>query len=84
MLRTSKFGLVGSGMLAALIACGGTALAAGTSTVPGNVAGWVKNAKLKSAAPAGTAVSVSVNLALKNVAGLKTLVADVSNPTGSA
>jgi subtilase family serine protease len=69
-------------MLAAAMACAGTAIAAGTSTVPGNVAGWVKSAKLQGAAPAGTSVTISVNMALTNLAGLKTLVAQVSNNKG--
>jgi subtilase family serine protease len=57
-------------------------MAAGTATVSGNVAGWVKNATLKSSASAETSVTVSVNMTLKNVAGLKSFVAEVSNPNG--
>lgn len=68
--------------MSAAIACAGTAIAAGTSTVSGNVAGWVKNATLKSSASATTTVTVSVNMALKNLAGLKSFVAEVSNPQG--
>jgi subtilase family serine protease len=68
--------------LSAAIACGGTAIAAGTTTVSGNVAGWVKNATLKSSASASTSVTISVNMALKNLAGLKSFVAEVSNPNG--
>ena len=80
MLGKSKSRLIWSGILAGAIACAGTALAAGTATVSGNVAGWVKNATLKSSAPASTTVTISVNLALKNLAGLKSFVAEVSNP----
>jgi subtilase family serine protease len=68
--------------MAAAIAGAGGAVAAGTTTVSGNVAGWVKSATLKSSASASTSVTISVNLALKNVAGLKSLVAEVSNPQG--
>jgi subtilase family serine protease len=68
--------------LAAAIACAGTALAAGTATVPGNVAGWLKNATLKSEATSTVSVTISVNLALKDLSGLKSFVAEVSNPTG--
>jgi subtilase family serine protease len=82
VLRKSKSRLIWSGVLAAAIAGTGTAIAAGTTTVSGNVAGWVKNATLKSSASATTSVTVSVNMALKNVAGLKSFVAEVSNPNG--
>jgi subtilase family serine protease len=57
-------------------------MAAGTTTVAGNVAGWVKNATLKSSAPASTTTTISVNLALKNIAGLKSFVEEVSKPNG--
>jgi subtilase family serine protease len=57
-------------------------MAAGTTTVSGNVAGWVKNATLKSSAPASSSTTISVNLALKNLAGLKSFVEEVSDPKG--
>jgi subtilase family serine protease len=82
VLRKSKSRLIWSGVLAAAIACGGTASAAGTTTVTGNVAGWVKNATLKGSAPAATTITVSVNMALNNLAGLKSFVTEVSNPKG--
>ena len=82
MLGKSKSRLIWSGVLAGAIGCAGTALAAGTTTVSGNVAGWVKNATLKGSAPASTTVTISVDLALKNLAGLKSFVAEVSNPSG--
>ncbi len=82
MLGKSKSRLIWSGVLAAAIACAGTAVAAGTATVSGNVAGWVKNATLKSSASASATVTISVNLALNNLAGLKSFVAEVSNPAG--
>ena len=80
MFGKSKSRLIWSGILAGAMACAGTALAAGTATVSGNVAAWVKNATLKSSAPASTTVTISVNLALKNRAALKSFVAEVSNP----
>ena len=83
MLHTSISRLIGCGVLAAAMSCAGTALAAGSTTVSGNVAGWVKNAKLRGAASAGTTVTIAVDMALTNVAGLKTLVAQVSNPKSS-
>jgi subtilase family serine protease len=68
--------------MTAAVACAGTAIAAGTSTVPGNVAGWIKSATLKSSAAAATTITVSVNMTLKNLAGLKSFVAEVSDPKG--
>ena len=82
MFGKSKSRLIWSGIVAAAIACAGTAVAAGTATVSGNVAGWVKNATLKSSASAATTVTISVDLALSNLAGLKSFVAEVSNPSG--
>ena len=48
----------------------------------GNVAGWVKNATLKGPASATTSVTIAVHMALKNLAALKSFVAEVSNPKG--
>jgi subtilase family serine protease len=66
-----------SGLLAAAIACTAGVAAAG----PSNVAGWVKNAAKVGSAPANRSVTIAVHLALKNTAGLKTLVTEVSSPT---
>lgn len=67
--------------MAAAIACAATvATAASASTVPGNVAGWVKNAKLVGAATANKSVTIAVHLALTNTAGLKKLATEVSDP----
>ena len=77
-----KTRLILGGLMAAAVACTATmASAAGTSTAPGNVAGWVKSATMIGAAPASQSVNVAVHLALQNTANLKTLVAEVSSPT---
>ena len=65
---------------AAFVCAAGTASAAGTTTVGGNVAGWVKSAKLMGAASASTSVNIAVHLSVKNAAGLKALAAEVSDP----
>lgn len=68
-------------MIAAAMLCAGTtAMAAGTTTLAGNVAGWVKSAKAMTAASASTSVTISVNMALTDVAGLKALAMRVSDP----
>jgi len=67
--------------LAATIAS--TAGAAGTTTVTGNVAAWVKGAAKIGTATSNTSVTIAVDLTLRNVAGLKTLVAQVSSPKSS-
>lgn len=64
--------------MSAAFAC--AAMAAGNSTVAGNVASWVKSAKLMGSASAGTSVTIAVHLSVTNLAGLKSLVAEVSNP----
>jgi subtilase family serine protease len=78
VMKHSGFRIIMGGLLSAAFAC--TALAAETSTVAGNVAGWVKNAKLMSSASAGTSVMIAVHMSVRNPAGLKSLVAEVSNP----
>jgi subtilase family serine protease len=72
------------GLLAAAVACAaGVATAAGTTTVPGNVAGWVKSAQKTGSASSSTQVTIAVHMALKNTAGLKKLVDQVSSPKSS-
>ena len=66
------------GLVSAAFAC--AAMAADTSTVSGNVASWVKSAKLMGSASAGTSVTIAVHMSVTNLAGLKALVAEVSNP----
>ncbi len=81
MLKKPK--LIIGGLMAAAIACGVTlASAAGTTTTaPGNVAGWVKNATMTGPAPAARSVTIAVHLGLANAAALKTLAQNVSNPS---
>jgi subtilase family serine protease len=79
-----KTRLVLGGLMAGALACAVTmASAAGTpsSSASGHVAGWVKNAAMVGPAPANRSVSIAVHLELKNAAGLKTFVAEVSSPT---
>ena len=78
MINHSGFRIIVGGLASAVFAC--AAMAAGTSTVAGNVASWVKSAKLIGSASAGTSVTVAVHMSVKNLAGLKSLVAEVSNP----
>jgi subtilase family serine protease len=69
------------GLATAAFACAATlATAAGTTTLSGNVAGWVKSAKMSGAASASTSVEIAVHLGVKDLAGLKTLAAEVANP----
>lgn len=73
--------MIVGGLAAAAFACAaGLASAAGTTTVAGNVANWVKSAKLMGSASAETSVTIAVHLSATNTAGLKLLAAEVSNP----
>jgi subtilase family serine protease len=76
--KHSGFRIIVGGLVSAAFAC--AAMAAETSTVAGNVATWVKSAKLLSSASANTSVTIAVHMSVKNLAGLKSLVAEVSNP----
>ncbi len=80
MLNQLRTRLVLGGVIAAAVALTATAATPATTTVSGNVATWVKSAKLTGAAPASNSVTIAVHLALNNTASLKRLVADVSNP----
>ena len=57
-----------------------TARAADTVTVPGNVSTWVATATSTGTAPDSQAVTIAVHMSLRNLDGLRSLVADVSNP----
>jgi subtilase family serine protease len=72
--------LVLGGVIAAAVALTATAATPATTTVTGNVASWVKSAKLSGAAPASQSVTIAVHIALTNAAALKRLVAEVSDP----
>src|ERR1700678_941024 len=67
--------------MAAAIACTAMVSGAGAATATGNVASWVKDAKLVGAAPADRSVTIAVHLALSNSAALKKLATEVSTPT---
>jgi subtilase family serine protease len=80
VLKQLRTRLVLAGAIAAAVALTATAATPATTTVAGNVASWVKSAKLTGAAPASKSVTIAVHMALTNAAALKQLVADVSNP----
>lgn len=77
-MNHSGFRIIVGGLASAAFAC--AAMAAESSTVAGNVATWVKSAKMVSSASADTSVTIAVHMSVKNSAGLKSLVAEVSNP----
>jgi subtilase family serine protease len=77
-MKHSGFRIIVGGLASVAFAC--AAMAAESSTVAGNVASWVKSAKLMGSASASTSVTVAVHMSVKNLAGLKSLVAEVSNP----
>jgi subtilase family serine protease len=67
--------------MAAAIACAASMPgAADAATTSGNVAGWVKNATKIGAASGNLSVDIAVHMSLRNSAGLKALVAEVSSP----
>jgi subtilase family serine protease len=71
------------GLLGAALACGAPALrAAPMAAGHGHVAGWVANAAIAGAPSDDLAVQIAVHLAAKDAAGLKNLVAAVSDPDG--
>ena len=81
-LEKTKMRLMGATMLAGLAALAAPAArAADTATVPGNVAGWVAKAPQTGVAPDSQTVMIAVHMSLKNVDGLKALVASVSKPS---
>ncbi len=81
MVKMTRFRMIVGGVATAAFACAaGMASAAGTTTVGGNVAGWVKSAKLVGTASASTPVDIAVHLSVRNAAGLKSLAAEVSDP----
>jgi subtilase family serine protease len=83
MLKQLRTRLVLAGLIAAAVALTAAAATPATTTVAGNVASWVKSAKLTGPAPAASSVTIAVHMALSNTASLKRLVADVSNPKGT-
>ncbi len=81
MISKSTTRLICGGLLAAAITYAATAPSAvQAATVSGNVSGWVKNATNIGAAPESRTVTIAVHLSLKDTAGLKALVAEVSSP----
>lgn len=79
-MRIRKYKSIVGGLAAAVLACAAGMASAGQATLAGNVASWVKSAKLLSSAPAGTQVEIAVHLRVNDAAGLKSLVAQVSDP----
>ncbi len=82
MYRTLRTRVLGGSTFAALtLLAMGSAYAADTATVPGNVSGWVGNAqRVGTAAPNGRTVIV-LHMALRNPERLQQLVADISTPS---
>jgi subtilase family serine protease len=73
------------GVLSAAFACAATvAAAASGTTLSGNVAGWVKNAKMSGAAPAATSTAIAVHMSVRDLAGLRAVVTQVSNPKSTS
>ncbi len=68
-------------ILAGFVTLAGNARAADTATVPGNVAAWATPSAKVGAVEDTRRVSIVVHMALRNVDGLKRLVADISKPT---
>jgi subtilase family serine protease len=77
-MKHSGIRFIVGGIASIAFAC--AAMAAENSTVTGNVAAWVKSAKLVGSASASTSVTLAVHMSVRNLAGLKSLVAEVSNP----
>ena len=79
MFKQTKMRLMGATMLAGLLPL--AAHAADTATVPGNVSSWVANATRTGTADNARQVTIAVHMTLKDIAGLKSLAADVSKPS---
>ncbi len=56
------------------------AWAADSATIPGNVSPWVSTAARTGSAPDSQAVTIAVHMRLRDLTGLRGVVADVSNP----
>jgi subtilase family serine protease len=80
VLKQLRTRLILGGVIGAVAALTATAATPATTTVTGNVASWVKSAKLTGTAPASKSVTIAVHMALTNAASLKRLVAEVSDP----
>jgi subtilase family serine protease len=57
------------------------AATAATATVPGNVSTWVTTATHAGTAPDSQTVTIAVHMVLRDVAALRSLAAEVSNPS---
>lgn len=81
MLESNKARLMYTGLLAAAVAWGAPgAGAAHAEAMQAHVPGWTAGAAKVGTAPEGQSVEIAVHMALKNTAGLKSFVADVSKP----
>jgi subtilase family serine protease len=61
-----------------------TAWAADNATVPGNVSSWVATAARTGSAPDSQAVTIAVHMRLRDLKGLRGVVADVSDPKSAS
>ena len=77
-----KAKLFSASVLASLTLCSAAwaAPTAAKATVPGNVSTWVSTATQAGTAPDSQTVTIAVHMVLRDLAGLKSLVADVSRP----
>ena len=82
MLKHMKTTLLYASMIASLTLSSAAWAAAATAkaTVPGNISAWVSNASHAGTAPDNQTVTIAVHMVLRNVTGLRNLVADVSKP----
>jgi subtilase family serine protease len=83
VLHRSKYKLMMGGLMAAAIACTAAVASAAGSAASGNVASWVRNATLVSAAPSNRSVEIALHMSLRNSADLKKLATEVSSPSSS-
>ncbi len=79
MFEQTKMRLLGATMLAGLFPL--ASHAADTATVPGNVSSWVANATKVGTASDAAKVTIAVHMTVRDLAGLKSLAADVSRPS---
>jgi subtilase family serine protease len=81
VLKKSVLWLIPGSVIAAALVCAAPSGAAQTVTNSQSVAGWVSKATPAGAASSNTKVTIAIHMAVKDSAGLKQLVADVSTPS---
>ena len=81
MQNRTKYLVLCSTLLSGCVVAG-SAFAADTQTIAGNVAPWISSATRLGPVAEGQQVSIAVHMALRDAAGLQNLVAKVSAPHG--